>query len=233
MPTCGSEAISAGETAAIVRASTAWTSSSATGGVEKYENLAVSGIISPLKRAARSSTVNLDPAVSAAMTRIDCNKRRGKLGIGGAKQFWYRRVRPRRSLRLARRCRAAPRVPGSIASAAPGRGCARKACARWSTRLACRGRPPRSGRHLPRVWREYRKLVAAGARRKARPGPAHRFARFPLARGPALKAQGRPVFTGGAQAWAWRRAASKSCAATSSACLASFLLKRSSFAPKG
>src|SRR3954468_9073114 len=60
IPISGSAVAIAGETAEIGSLRDWARSSSATGTVEKYENLLVSGIISPRKRVASSSTVNLE-----------------------------------------------------------------------------------------------------------------------------------------------------------------------------
>ena len=49
-------------------------SSSATGRVEKYPNLLVSGIISPRNRAASSSTVSLGCSASDGHLLSDCNR---------------------------------------------------------------------------------------------------------------------------------------------------------------
>ena len=68
----GNAATIAGEIAAIGSFRYCRKSSSAIGSSEKYENFPVSGIISPRKRVASSSTVSLDfsPSVDIRVVRL-------------------------------------------------------------------------------------------------------------------------------------------------------------------
>ena len=60
--------------------------------------------------------------------------------------------------------------------------------------------------HIPRIYGEYRKLLAAASRPQARSRHPHRFPGFPPARGPQLHQQGIPVvYLVAPQAWAWRK----------------------------
>ena len=83
--------------------------------------------------------------------------------------------------------------------------------------------------HIPRIYGEYRKLLAAARPRAPRSGHPDGFAGFPPAPGPQTASAGIPVvYLVAPQVWAWRKGRLPACAALCDHLLASFPSKRSS-----
>ena len=127
-----------------------------------------------------------------------------------------------------------PRTP--ISSAAPGRACGPPACARWWMPPAWRWSACwKWWPHIPRIFGEYRKLLAA-ARAEKRPDLAilTDSPDFHLRVARRLQPQGVPVvYLVAPQVWAWRKGRLRSDAPHLRACCASFPLKRSFSGARG
>ena len=161
--------------------------------------LAVSGIISPRKREASSSTRQSGPALRRWTSAwFDCNRARHPPGVI---VHWKECRKILVSAGEASGDLYASLVVEELRRACPDAeffGCTgprlRAAGVRTvvdAASLAVVGLVEVVA-HIPRIYGEYRKLLAAAARRKARPRHPHRFARFPPARGPQAPRAGHP-----------------------------------------